>query len=237
MPEKPPRFLIKLSGEALQGEKPSGHDPEVLTRIAREIVSAAKSGAQLAVVVGGGNVIRGARLAAQGGDRVAGDHMGMLGTLINGIALREAIREAGASSELFCGFPAPTMCETFSQRAVLAALDDGQIVVLAGGTGSPFFTTDTGAALRGVEIGADALLKATQVDGVYTSDPKVDPHAKRYKQLTFDEAIERGLAVMDTAAFALARDNALPIIVFSIHDPGALPKVVTGNDVGTRISP
>lgn len=236
MPDALPRYVVKLSGEALQGSRPSGHDPETVTRIAAELAQASAM-ARLAVVVGGGNIVRGARVAASGGDRVAGDHMGMLGTLINGIAMREAVREAGATCSLFCGFPAPTMCETFSQRAVMAALDAGDVVILAGGTGSPFFTTDTGAALRAAEIGAAAILKATQVDGVYSADPKRDPAATRYASLTLDEALGRGLAVMDQAALALARDNALSIIVFSIHEPGALVRVVAGEDVGTRISP
>jgi uridylate kinase len=232
-----PRFLLKLSGEALAGPQGFGHDAATMKRIAGEIADCANKGAQLAIVVGGGNIIRGARMAAKGGDRVAGDHMGMLGTLINGIAMREAIREAGAKANLFSGFPAPTMCETFSQRAVTAALDAGEVVVLAGGTGSPFFTTDTGAALRAAEIGADAVLKATQVDGVYSADPKKDPSATRYAKLTLDEALAKGLQVMDTAALALARDNALPIVVFSIHQPGALKAVVAGEDVGSRITP
>lgn len=235
--DKAPRYLLKLSGEALAGANGFGHDAQIIQRIASEIVAGAKSGAQLAVVVGGGNIIRGARMAAEGGDRVAGDHMGMLGTLINGIAMREAIHEAGGQAALFSGFPAPTMCETFSQRAVLAALDEGKTVVLAGGTGSPFFTTDTGSALRAAEIGADAILKATQVDGVYSADPKKDPSATRYSTLTLDEALAKGLAIMDTAALALARDNALPIVVFSIHQPGALGAVLAGEDVGTRVTP
>lgn len=237
MTGKPPRYLLKLSGEALAGPQGFGHDAATVQRIASEIVAGAKTGAQLAIVVGGGNIIRGARMAAEGGDRVAGDHMGMLGTLINGIAMREAIHEAGGRAALFSGFPAPTLCETFSQRAVMAALDDHRIVVLAGGTGSPFFTTDTGAALRAAEIGADAILKATQVDGVYTADPKKDSAATRYSTLTLDEALARGLEIMDTAALALARDNALPIVVFSIHQSGALGAVLAGKDVGTRVTP
>lgn len=232
-----PRYLLKLSGEALAGSQGFGHDAPTMQRIAIEIAEASKSGAQLAVVVGGGNIMRGARMEAEGGDRVAGDHMGMLGTLINGIAMREAIREAGVACSLFSGFPAPTMCETFSQRAVMASLETGDVVVLAGGTGSPFFTTDTGATLRAAEIGADAILKATQVDGVYSADPKKDLKATRYSSLTLSEALSKGLEIMDMAALALARDNALPIVVFSIHQPGALGAVVAGEDVGTRITP
>jgi uridylate kinase len=231
------RYLLKLSGEALAGPHGFGHDTATLKRIAGEVAQCSAGGAQIAIVVGGGNIIRGARMAAEGGDRVAGDHMGMLGTLINGIALREAIREAGAGCALFCAFDAPTMCETFSQRAVLAALDAGDVVILAGGTGSPFFTTDTGAALRAAEIGASAILKATQVDGVYSADPKQDPGATRYARLTLDEALAKGLKIMDTAALALARDNALPIVVFSIHQQGALAAVLAGQDVGSRITP
>ena len=237
MADSSPRYLLKLSGEALAGPQGFGHDATFMKRVASDITEASKSGAQLAIVVGGGNIIRGARMAADGGDRVAGDHMGMLGTLINGIAMREAIREAGAACSLFCGFPAPTMCETFSQRAVMASLEAGDVVLLAGGTGSPFFTTDTGATLRAAEIGADAILKATQVDGVYSADPKKDANATRYSNLTLDEALSKGLQIMDMAALALARDNALPIVVFSIHQPGALGAVVAGEDVGTRITP
>lgn len=237
MADSLPRYLLKLSGEALAGPQGFGHDAPTVQRIAGEIADCARQGAQLAIVVGGGNIIRGARMAAEGGDRVAGDHMGMLGTLINGIAMREAIREAGAPATLYSGFPAPTMCETFSQRAVMASLEAGETVVLAGGTGAPFFTTDTGAALRAAEIGADAILKATQVDGVYSADPQKDPSATRYATLSLDEALAKGLQVMDTAALALARDNALPIVVFSIHQPGALAAVVAGEDVGSRITP
>ncbi len=237
MAQPSPRFLLKLSGEALAGPQGFGHDASFLKRVCAELAAAAATGAQLAIVVGGGNIIRGARMAADGGDRVAGDHMGMLATLINGIALREALAEAGAKAILFSGFPAPTMCETFSQRGVLQALESGAVVVLAGGTGSPFFTTDTGAALRAAEIEADALLKATQVDGVYSADPKEDPSAERFSSLTLDEALARGLKIMDTAALALARDNAIPIIVFSIHQPGAIGAVIAGEDVGTRVNP
>jgi uridylate kinase len=235
--DSPQRYLLKLSGEALAGQQGFGHDTATLKRIAREVADCSAAGAQIAIVVGGGNIIRGARMAAEGGDRVAGDHMGMLGTLINGIALREAIREAGATCSLFCAFDAPTMCETFSQRGVLAALDAGDVVILSGGTGSPFFTTDTGAALRAAEIGASAILKATQVDGVYSADPKEDPDAERLAKLSLDEALAKGLKIMDTAALALARDNGLLIVVFSIHQEGALAAVVAGEDVGSRITP
>lgn len=231
------RFVVKLSGEALQGDRPSGHDPAILKRIAKEIADAAAADAQIAVVVGGGNIIRGARLAAGGGDRVAGDHMGMLGTLINGVAIREAVREVGAPCTLLSGLPAPTICETYSQRAVLDALSQGHIVIVAGGTGNPFFTTDTGAALRAAEIGADAILKATQVDGVYDADPKTHAGAKKFRELSLDEALARGLAIMDTAALALARDHRIPIVVFSIHEAGALVRVASGQEEGTRITP
>lgn len=237
MADSSPRFLLKLSGEALAGSQGFGHDSQVLTRIAAEIAQVAATGVQIAIVVGGGNIIRGARMAAQGGDRVAGDHMGMLGTLINGIALREALHEAGASATLLSGFACPTMCEVFTQRAALSALDAGRVLVLSGGTGSPFFTTDTGATLRAAEIGADAILKATQVDGVYSADPKTDPTATRYSSVSLDEAIAKGLKIMDMSALALARDNNLPVVVFSIHQPGALAAVVAGEDVGTRITP
>ncbi len=237
MADSSPRFLLKLSGEALAGAQGFGHEAEIVTRIAQEVAEASSGGAQIAIVVGGGNIIRGARMAADGGDRVAGDHMGMLGTLINGIAMREALREAGAPTTLLSGFPCPTMCETFSQRAALAALESGQVLVLAGGTGSPFFTTDTGATLRAAEIGADAVLKATQVDGVYTADPKTNPDATRYTELSLDEAIAKGLKIMDMAALAMARDNALPIAVFSIHVPGSLGQVIAGKDIGTWVRP
>lgn len=231
------RYLLKLSGEALAGDQGFGHDADFLSRISSEIIEAQATGAQIAVVVGGGNIIRGALVAKKGGDRVAGDHMGMLGTLINAIALREALAEQGCPATVLCGFPAPTMCETFTQRDAIAALEAGRVLILAGGTGAPYFTTDTGAALRASELGADAILKATQVDGVYDSDPKTNPDAKRFDRLSLDEAIARDLKVMDTAALALARDNRITIVVFSIHTPGALVDVVQEKDVGTRVIP
>ena len=231
------RFVLKLSGEALAGPQGFGHDAEMLARMGGESAELVASGRQIAIVVGGGNIIRGAHVAADGGDRVAGDHMGMLGTLINGIALREAVRRSGVRCTLLSAFEAPTFCPTFSQRAAMEALDRGDVVILAGGVGSPFFTTDTGAALRAAEIGADAILKATQVDGVYTSDPKVDPHAKRYDRLTFDEALSKGLKIMDTAALALAQDHAIPVCVFSVHQPGALLSAASNDGTGTWITP
>jgi uridylate kinase len=222
------RILLKVSGEALMGQQSHGLDPEVVSRIAADIAEAAREGYQLALVVGGGNLVRGASIAATGGDRVAGDHMGMLATVMNGVALRDALKQTGIKVGLLSGLPVPTICESFTQRQALQWLEEGRVVICAGGTGNPFFTTDTAAALRAAEIQADVVVKATQVDGIYSADPKKDPDAIRYDRITHTQALKEGLAIMDTAAIALCRENALPILVFSLAEKGGLSRVLHG---------
>jgi len=232
---KPKRILLKLSGEALMGEASFGIDDTALTRFAAEIAGVARSGTEVAVVVGGGNIFRGLAIAAKGGDRVTGDHMGMLATVMNALALEAALVRQGLEARALSAIEMPSVCETYVHRRAAGHLRKKAIVVLAGGTGNPFFTTDSGAALRALELECDALLKGTQVDGVYSADPRRDPTATRYDQVSYDEVISRDLQVMDTAAFALARDNGLPIIVFDIRDTGALARIVAGEAVGTLV--
>ena len=230
------RAVLKLSGEALLGDKPFGIDDAVTDRLAAEVDGARALGTKLGIVIGGGNIFRGMTVAASGGNRVAGDQMGMLATVMNAIAFEQKLAGRGLPTRLFSAVPMPTFCETFSQRAAQAAYDSGDVVLFAGGTGNPFVTTDTGAALRAAEMGADGLFKATMVDGIYTADPKLDPAATRYDRLTYDEAIGRGLKVMDLAAMALARDNRIPIIVFSIHEPGGFLDILKGGGRATVVA-
>jgi uridylate kinase len=233
---KPKRILLKLSGEALMGNQPFGIDDHTVSRFAADIAEIARIGTEVAIVIGGGNIFRGVAIAAKGGDRVTGDHMGMLATVMNALALEAALVREGLEARAMSAIGMPSVCETYVHRRAAGHLRKKAIVVLAGGTGNPFFTTDSGAALRALELECDALLKGTQVDGVYTADPRKDPTATRYEHITFEEVIARDLAVMDTAAFALARDNRLPIIVFNIHEPGALARIVDGEAVGTLVS-
>ena len=233
---KPNRILLKLSGEALMGDQGYGLDDKTVSRFASEIAGVARNGTEVAVVVGGGNIFRGLAIAAKGGDRVTGDHMGMLATVMNALALEAALVREGMEARALSAIEMPSICETYVHRRAAGHMRKKHIVVLAGGTGNPFFTTDSGAALRALELECDALLKGTQVDGVYSADPRRDPEAVLYDHVSFDEAIVKGLAVMDTAAFALARDNGLPIIVFNIHQPGALARIVAGEAVGTLVS-
>jgi uridylate kinase len=230
------RVLVKLSGEALAGQQAMGIDPDVVGRIADDLVSAVRLGAEIGVVIGGGNLFRGAWLQKQGTDRVTGDHMGMMATVMNALAMREALAARGLKASVLSGLPIPTVCDTFTQRGGLDHLASDRVVLFAGGTGSPFFTTDTTAALRAAEMRCDAILKATNVDGIYTADPKKDPNAERYDRLTFEEAISRDLKVLDTSAFALARDNAIPIIVFSLQEAGALIEVLAGRGRATVVA-
>ncbi len=218
------------------GDQPFGIDDKVVSRFASEIATVRKSGTEVAVVIGGGNIFRGVALAAKGGDRVTGDHMGMLATVMNALSLEAALVREGVEARAMSAIEMPSVCETYIHRRASWHMQKGLVVVLAGGTGNPYFTTDSGAALRALELECDALLKGTQVDGVYSADPKHNPDAKRYEQITYEEAISRDLAVMDTAAFALARDNALPIIVFDVHNKGALSRIVAGEPVGTIVS-
>jgi uridylate kinase len=233
---KPKRILLKLSGEALLGDQAFGIDDKVITRFASEIADVARMGTEIAVVIGGGNLFRGLAISARGGDRVTGDHMGMLATVMNALALEAALAREALEARALSAIEMPSICETYVHRRAAGHMRKGVIVVLAGGTGNPFFTTDSGAALRALELECDALLKGTQVDGVYSADPHRDKSATRYEHVTYQEAIARGLEVMDTAAFALARDNGLPIIVFDIHEPGALARIVAGEPVGTLVS-
>ncbi len=229
------RVLLKVSGEALAGENATGIEAEFLNRIARQVVDLARTGIEIAVVIGGGNIFRGLSIAASGGDRVVGDQMGMLATVINALALGDAIRRFGGRPHVFSNVSMPTIAETFTQRAGIAALEGGAIVLCAGGTGSPFFTTDTAAALKAVELKCDVLLKGTKVDGVYDSDPKTNRDARRFDTIGYDEVIARNLRVMDTAAFALARDNSLPIIVYALDTEQGLGGVLGGTAPCTRV--
>ena len=231
------RVVVKLSGEALQGAGSHGLDPGVLTAIAQDLANAARLGIEVAVVVGGGNFFRGIKGADSGIERARADSIGMLATVMNALAIEFAVEKAGRSARVLSAVPMPSLCEPYSRQAALHHLGKHRVVILAGGTGNPFFTTDTGAVLRGAELSADAILKATQVDGVYSADPKRDPHAKRYEALTHDEAISRNLAVMDTAAFALARENRIPIIVFSIQPEGAICAALEGRATATLVHP
>jgi uridylate kinase len=231
------RVVVKLSGEALQGTSPHGLDAGTLARIAKDLATASENGHEVAVVVGGGNFFRGIKGAETGIERARADSIGMLATVMNGLALEQAVEGQGRPARCLSAVPMPSVCESFSRRAALHHLAKGRVVIAAGGTGNPFFTTDTGAVLRAAELSADAVLKATQVDGVYTADPKRDPSARRYERLTHDEAIAQNLAVMDTAAFALARENRIPIIVFSIGEPCAIAGVLAGHGRSTLVSP
>ena len=230
------RVLLKLSGEALAGGEPLGIDSAIVGRIADEIAAVHAIGAEIGVVIGGGNLFRGAWLEKQGTDRVTGDHMGMMATVMNALAMREALGARGIEARVFTGLAMPTVADGFTQRDALAAFARDRVVLFAGGLGTPFLTTDTTAAMRASEMRCDAILKATNVDGVYTADPKKDPTATRFDRLTFDEAIRRDLKVLDTAAFALARDNGIPIIVFSAQEPGALIDVLKGEAVATVVA-
>jgi uridylate kinase len=222
------RVVVKVSGEALMGPEGFGIHQPTLERIAADLVATRALGVALGVVVGGGNIFRGMKVSEQGIPRVTGDLMGMLATVMNALALETAIEKAGAPARTLSAPAMPEICETYERRSALRHLDENRMVLLAGGTGNPFFTTDTTAVLRAAELGAEAVLKATDVDGIYSADPKKDKSAKRYDRLTHQEAIERDLKVMDATAFALARENRMPIIVFSIRDKGAIEAVLRG---------
>jgi uridylate kinase len=229
------RILLKLSGEALMGEEDYGIDPKVINRLAHEVIEAQQAGAEIALVVGGGNIFRGAGLAAGGMDRVTGDHMGMLATVINALAMQDALEKAGGKARVMSAIKINDVCEDYIRRRAIRHLEKGRLVIFAAGTGNPFFTTDSGAALRAIEIGADLLLKATKVDGVYNKDPNKHADAVRYDNLTYDRVIIEGLEVMDTAAFALARDSDLPLRVFDMSQPGELLKILRGDNIGTLV--
>jgi uridylate kinase len=230
------RVVIKLSGEYLAGGQPSGLDQPTLDRIAGDLIAAQKLGTEIAVVVGGGNMIRGVEVSSRGMSRAAGDTMGMLATVMNCLALEAAIERKGAPARALSAFVMPEICELFTRVATHKYLAEGRIVLLGGGTGNPFFTTDTTAVLRAAEIGAQAVLKATNVDGIYSADPKKDPSAKRFDRLTHSQAIEGNYKVMDATAFALARETSLPIIVFSIAEPGSISAILRGAGQGTIVA-
>ena len=232
------RILVKLSGEALMA--PDGYwlDTQILSSLAEDLAAATRAGFEIAVVIGGGNIIRGARMSAAGWiDRPTAESMGKLGSVMNSLAIETALNAAGVPARTMSAVSMPTICETYARQPALHHLDKGQVVVLAGGTGNPFFTTDTAAVLRAAELRCDAVLKATQVDGVYSADPKKDPNAIRFDRLTHDEAIARDLKVMDTAAFALARESRLSIIVGSVHAPSSVTALLQGKVPSTIVAP
>ena len=229
------RILLKLSGEALMGEGSYGISRETIEGIVAEIAVVQKQGVEIGVVIGGGNIFRGVALGAEGMDRATADYMGMLATVMNALALQDAMRRAGLNSRVQSALNIEQVIEPYIRGKAIRYLEEGKVVIFAAGTGNPFFTTDTAAALRASEVGAEIVLKATKVDGVYTSDPKKDAGAKRYSRLSFDEAIQRHLKVMDATALALCRDQRLPVNVFSIFRSGALARVVAGEDEGTLV--
>jgi uridylate kinase len=230
------RVVVKLSGEYLAGSQPFGIDQPTVDRIAGDLTSARELGTEIAVVVGGGNIFRGVEVSSRGVSRPTGDTMGMLATVMNCLALEAALERRGQSARTLSAFVMPEVCELFTRSAAHKYLSKGRIVLLAGGTGNPYFTTDTTAVLRAAEIGAQAVLKATNVDGVYSSDPKKDPSATRFERLSHSQALEGGYKVMDATAFALARETSLPIIVFSIAEPGSIGAILKGAGRGTIVA-
>ena len=230
------RLLVKLSGEALMGDSDYGIDPAFLKRLASEIASVRELGVEVAVVIGGGNLFRGAGLARAGMDRVTADQMGMLATVMNSLALQDALESIGVFVRVLSAVRINQVCEDYIRRRAVRHLEKGRVCIFAAGTGNPFFTTDTAASLRAIEIEADLLLKATKVDGVYDSDPVVNPQARRYDRLTFDQVLDGRLNVMDATAIVLCRDNRLPLRVFDLNEAGALVRVARGEDVGTLVT-
>ena len=230
------RVLLKLSGEGLMGEKSFGLDESKLSEMAREIKQVHDAGIQLAVVIGGGSIFRGLKGAAGGMDRVSADHMGMLATIINSLAMQDALLRIGVPTRVVSGVVMPTICEPYIQPKAKSHLQNGDVIIFAAGTGNPFFTTDTGAALRAAEMGCEAIFKATQVDGVYSADPKKDKNAVRFEKVSYDEVLVKNLKVMDASAIALARDNNISIVVFSMHERGALMRVLAGQGAFTEIT-
>lgn len=230
------RILLKLSGEALEGNRGHGIDPVRLAAYAAEIKSVTQEGIEVAVVIGGGNIFRGLQGTTDGMDRVQGDYMGMLATVINSLALQAALEKLGLKVRILSGIAIEPLCEAMSRRKAVEYLEKGYVVIISGGTGNPYFTTDTASALRAIEIGAKAILKGTRVDGVYTADPEKDPSAVKYESLSFAEAYEKGLKIMDLTAFTLCRENNMPIVVFDMNREGNLLRIVRGENVGTIVS-
>jgi len=229
------RILLKLSGEALMGELDFGIDPKVLDRMALEIAQLRGLGVQVGLVIGGGNLFRGKALSEAGLDRVAGDHMGMLATVMNALAMRDALERASMPTRVMSAIPMSGVVDHYDRRSAIRALNQGDVVIFSAGTGNPFFTTDSAACLRGIEINADLVLKATNVDGVYTADPKKDPTAEKYSLLTYSEVLEKQLGVMDLTAIVLAQDHDMPLRVYNMNDTGVLGRLMTGGDHGTLI--
>ena len=229
------RILLKLSGEALMGRGTHGIDPDVMLRLAGEIHAVASQGVQLGLVIGGGNILRGAGLASQGMNRVSGDHMGMLATVINALAMQDAIEKTGTACSVMSALTIDQVCEPYSSRQAIQYLQQGRVVIFAAGTGNPLFTTDSAASLRAIEIGADIMLKATKVDGVYTADPVTDPDATLYSRISYDEAIARKLGVMDATALVLCSEHNMPLRVFNVFEAGHLGRIVDGQDIGTLV--
>ena len=230
------RVLLKLSGEALMGELDYGIEPSVIQRLASEIAAAQETGVEIAIVIGGGNIFRGAGLARAGMDRVTGDYMGMLATVMNALAIQDALESAGVYARVMSALQIHDVCEDYIRRRAVRHLEKGRVVILAAGTGNPFFTTDTAASLRAIEIGADVLLKATKVDGVYDADPVGNPDAKRYDSVSFDKVLADKLSVMDATAIVMCRDNDLPLRVFDLTRPDALTQAMLGAEVGTVVT-
>ena len=230
------RVLLKLSGEALMGELDYGIEPKVIQRIAAEIATALKLGVEIAVVVGGGNIFRGAGLARSGMDRVTGDHMGMLATVMNALAIQDALESQNVHARVMSALRINAVCEDYIRRRAIRHLEKGRVVIMAAGTGNPFFTTDTAASLRAIEIGADVLLKGTKVDGVYNADPARDPDAMRFDAVSYDQVIAEKLGVMDATAIVMCRDNHLPLRVFDLTRANALVQAISGDEVGTLVS-
>jgi uridylate kinase len=235
--QRPPyrRILLKVSGEVLMGDAPFGIDMNTLDAVAADVASVVNAGVELCLVIGGGNIFRGVSMAGRGMERASADYMGMLATVMNALAMQSALEKAGVHTRVQSAIPMDAVCEPYIRRRALRHLEKGRVVIFAAGLGAPFFTTDTPAALRAAEMGCDALLKGTSVDGVYTADPKKDAGARRYDHLSYQEVLSKNLKVMDASAIALMRDNAIPIVVFSIREPGNLLRVVSGGGVYTTI--
>ncbi len=230
------RILLKLSGEALLGERQYGIDPKILLYYAQEIKSVIEQGIEVAIVIGGGNIFRGVSGASNGLDRVQGDYMGMLATVINGLALQSALEDAGLQTRLQTAIKMEAMAEPYIRRRAVRHLEKGRVVIFGSGTGNPYFTTDTAAVLRAVEIDADVILKGTRVDGVYDTDPEKDKNAVMFDMISFGDVLKKGLKVMDTTAFTLSQENNLPIIVFNMNKPGNLLKIMSGEQIGTKVT-
>ena len=230
------RVLLKVSGEVLMGQQAFGIDLDTVGRVADEVIACARAGVEIALVIGGGNIFRGVAGAAKGMDRVSADHMGIMATVMNALAMQGVLQSKGVDARVLSAIAMPTVCETYARAKAVHHLEKGRIVICTAGTGLPFFTTDTGAALRAAEMGCDALLKGTSVDGIYSADPKKDPKATRFERITFDEILKRDLRIMDPAAIALARDNGYPVIVFSIRKPGAVLETLYGEGIFTTVT-